>query len=854
MQIKKRDGTIVPFDSDKIKSAVLKALEAVGLPAESLSDKVRKDVVKTLDGKETTTVEEVQDLVETALMKRSLTKAAKEYILYRDKRARVRDAMHVRRSAARSQSVTDKSMLITSSESDQLIDWDRKSIVKRLMDAFPEIDLEKAVVVAKRVEDCIISTGLKTVNNGLVRELTNNILKDMGFSEQLTDSDNYMVPKEFVSGLIESKVNENSNITTNNPEAVNQSIAEYVLKQFALDKVFSEEVKQMHCSNMLYLHDLGFPVRGYCGSHSIEYIKKYGLKGLNNLGTTSNPAKSASVLTGHLNTFLASMQAYYAGALGLGYINIFYAPLLLGMDKTQLHQIAQELVFNGSQNAFSRGGQTLFLDFNIHTGVPSYLCNVPAIGAGGKYMFLPNGKDKKDWVPLIESTFADEWCLELPAEYTEEHTKCLVFEEDKDGLRHDENPYGRVLTYGDFEEEAQAFAHALLDVWGEGDANGHVFEFPKCDFHVSAETFTDPKQHEVYLHACELAAKNGSTYFVFDRDSVSLSSCCRLRQTIDDMSIIKHPEHLRTLGLQNVTINIPQAAYRAKHAGKGDLNGIIEEIDKVMDVAVKAHLQKKAFLESIMTPGHPMAQVGKLANDGRPYMELNKAMYIIGLIGVNDAVHYLLGKEMHESDEAMDMALRITCHMYLKCKEYTSQYGLAFKLEESPAESAARKMAKSDLVNWHDDAVQVYKGGDEDHAYYTNSIHLSADAPVDLITRIEAQAKFNSVIEAGAMMHAFLGEQSPSAEAIDKLVVKVFQRTQAAQLTFSPEFTYCNKCGKMTRGIKTKCEHCGSTDVYGETRIVGYFSRVSNFNLSKLAELRARQHGQYKVDEASITQ
>ena len=68
---------------------------------------------------------------------------------------------------------------------------------------------------------------------------------------------------------------------------------------------------------MIHLHDLGYPTRVYCSSHSLEYLKKYGLD-LQNLDTKSGPAKHARTLTGHLNTFLASMQAYYAGALGVG--------------------------------------------------------------------------------------------------------------------------------------------------------------------------------------------------------------------------------------------------------------------------------------------------------------------------------------------------------------------------------------------------------------------------------------------------------------------------------------------------------------------------------------------------------
>jgi len=44
-----------------------------------------------------------------------------------------------------------------------------------------------------------------------------------------------------------------------------------------------------------------------------------------------------------------------------------------------------------------------------------------------------------------------------------------------------------------------------------------------------------------------------------------------------------------------------------------------------------------------------------------------------------------------------------------------------------------------------------------------------------------------------------------------------------------------------------KCGHCGSTNIYGMIRVVGYFSRVDNWNKSKIAELRDRQKGNYKI-------
>ena len=42
------------------------------------------------------------------------------------------------------------------------------------------------------------------------------------------------------------------------------------------------------------------------------------------------------------------------------------------------------------------------------------------------------------------------------------------------------------------------------------------------------------------------------------------------------------------------------------------------------------------------------------------------------------------------------------------------------------------------------------------------------------------------------------------------------------------------------------CGHCGSKNVYGITRVVGYFSRINNWNGSKQAELKDRRKGDYK--------
>jgi anaerobic ribonucleoside-triphosphate reductase len=885
---RKRDGMTVPFYAEKIETAVLRAARAAqrdhGIDFDAaLPQRVSSEVISQLDsklseyyvepdadGQRIPSLEDVQDLVEIVLAEMDQPLVVSVFKRYRKQRDRAREKIKVRERDAKGGNLTDAILLVESNSSSVVQTWDRQRIVKQLIEK-TGLDAEEAVSVAKAVENQIIGGDVKFVNTSLIREMVNSELETRGLNKQLEDLSLYRVPRDFIDQLMFAKSDENSNIVSNNPEAVNLGLAEYLLKQWGLNTIFSEEVREAHRTGAIHLHDLGYPHRVYCSSHSIEYIKKYGLRDLSNLNTESNPARSASVLTGHLNTFLASMQANYAGALGIAYINIFYAPYLVGLSDREIKQVAQELIFNGSQNAFSRGGQTLFLDFNIHTGVPRYLQTVPAIGPGGHYQLRLADKSVVELREvLLETTdTAGNRLMELRYDDPQDGERVVLREiivtprggeptvVYDEAVERDLAERGEaIVNYGDYLPEARRFTSALIDVWGDGDRNGRVFEFPKCDFHIGEETFEDPIQTQIFMQACELASKNGSTYFIFDRDEVTLSACCRLRTTIDDNRMLRHPESMRFCGFQNVTINIPQAAYRASRKGARTMAGLCEEIEKAMDIAVQAHLEKRERIAEMMSsPGCPLWQIGREACDGRKYVELDKATYILGLIGVNDAVKFLYGKEFHETEEALEKGLEVVAHMYVYAKQLAEKHNMKLTLEESPAESAARRLAKADLLNYQKEAADTVKGSQEtpdgDAVYYTNSVHLAADAPVCLVERIEKQGMFHALIESGAITHAFVGEERPSPEAIASLMREVFFRTQSAQVTISPEFTYCDNCGHQARGLIETCPRCQSDKVVGETRVVGYFSKIQNWNKSKrFGELKARQRGMYAVETA----
>ncbi|HJN62503.1 MAG TPA: adenosylcobalamin-dependent ribonucleoside-diphosphate reductase [Candidatus Parcubacteria bacterium] len=96
-KVQKREGEIVPFDQERITSAILKSGQATaefnGKIAGKISDKV-VEMLNQLYGtrKKPPNIEEIQDVVEIAIMKNGYTTSAKAYILYRRERQKIREA------------------------------------------------------------------------------------------------------------------------------------------------------------------------------------------------------------------------------------------------------------------------------------------------------------------------------------------------------------------------------------------------------------------------------------------------------------------------------------------------------------------------------------------------------------------------------------------------------------------------------------------------------------------------------------------------------------------------------------------------------------------------------------------
>ena len=95
-QVKKRDGRIVDFDPSKIERAILAAFEDVDGEITEYAKEKAANIASYIEGyyldvDEIPEIEDIQDLVEKGLMATKRKDVAKNYILYREERTKIRN-------------------------------------------------------------------------------------------------------------------------------------------------------------------------------------------------------------------------------------------------------------------------------------------------------------------------------------------------------------------------------------------------------------------------------------------------------------------------------------------------------------------------------------------------------------------------------------------------------------------------------------------------------------------------------------------------------------------------------------------------------------------------------------------
>jgi anaerobic ribonucleoside-triphosphate reductase len=704
---------------------------------------------------------------------------------------------------------TDLTLFVRTS-GEEVARWNRRRIVEALIRE-TGIDDDTAEAISREVEKQIVSSGIGLLTTALIRELVDAKLIERGLEKERRLHARLGFPLYDVRRLIFHQNKENANVP-HVPEGTSLALVEGIKREYALHDVFSREVSDAHVSGDLHLHGLGYIDRPYSSCQSLEYLKRFGLK-LPHSVTVAGPARHAEVLLAHMVRFGASLQGHFAGVIGWDTVNLSFAPYLKGMGQQEIEQLAQMLVYEFSQLTSAPGGQAMFTDIHLYWEVPRLLADLPAIGPGGK-------------------------------------------------------PTGR--TCGEYREESQRFARALMNVYREGDAAGKPFVFPRTIVHITDEFFRTPG-HDAFLEElCGVASAKGNPCFALDREDEESSDVChcrdRGRNPQDPPSELVLTGKPRPVGgglhfsgkdragipadlwrrsiasIQNVTLNLPRLGYRAG----ADDHHLFVLLDEMIALAVKAHVQKREFIESLLALGDagPLAVLA-MQSDDVPSFRMADAHYLIGMTGLNELVHIRKGRQLHESDEALAWGLDLIGRMRNEADKLCKIHGMCFALEQTPAETTAYRFARLDLKHFSPQSGRYVRGDlAKGEIYYTNSTHLHPAAPVDPLTRVRMEGLFHPFFRSGAVTHVELGAAEPTPAALAGFIIRAFGETKSSQIVFSPEFTSCGRCGATSRGLMQICPHCESTEVDGLARITRYMSRVSGWNRGKRAELRDRNRNE----------
>ncbi|MCK4931308.1 MAG: ribonucleoside triphosphate reductase [Candidatus Aminicenantes bacterium] len=315
--------------------------------------------------------------------------------------------------------------------------------------------------------------------------------------------------KDYINDL-DWKIRENSNEGVLSFSGLNARISGEVLANFALNQLYSEQIKKAHLDGDLHIHDLSYPIVGYCAGWSLENLLRKGFGHVPNQ-VHSYPAKHLETATLHMVNFIGTMQGEFAGAQAFSSVDTLLAPFVRAdnLDYSSVKQDLQKLIFG--LNVPSRWGwQTPFSNLTFDLTVPDDL------------------KDKR----------------------------VIIGGEERDS------------TYGEYQEEMTMINKAFLELMITGDQSGRVFTFPIPTYNLSKDFDWDSPISDLLF---TVTAKYGIPYFQnylgtnLDPGDVR-AMCCRLN--LDQRELLRRPGNMwgpgdSTGSIGVVTLNLNRVGYEA---------------------------------------------------------------------------------------------------------------------------------------------------------------------------------------------------------------------------------------------------------------------------------------------------
>ena len=772
-EIKKRNGTITEFHSQKIRSAIYKANQAV--QTEPMGEKELEFLTEQITLKfgvyDLPSVEDVQDAVEEILIEQGYAKTAKAYILYRADHAKLRHA------------------------EDSLMDIYKQLTYRDAKD----IDLKREN--ANIDSDTAMGTMLKYGSEG---------------SKYFTN--HYVIPKEIAAAHIDGDIH----IHDQDFYMLTETCC-----QIDLIKLFKGGFSTGH-GTLREPNDIISYSALACIAIQANQNEMHGGQSVPNFDYSMAPGVKKTFCKAYLKELTRYFLAVHQG------------------NQADLEQLILKVqdVIKGLSIGNAEEYQTII---------------VPVLSENWKLTGLQEFSEK-------EAVNAHKFAVGCALSDTERNTyqamEALIHNLNTMNSRAGAQVPFSSLNYGtDTTPEGRMVVKNLLLATEAGLGEGETPIFPVQIFKVKEGVNyleTDPN-YDLFKLAIKVSAKRLFPNFSFldapfnlpyykpgDYDSEVAYMGCRTRV----MGNVYDKNSETTSGRGNLSftsINLPRIAIESK----GDLTNFYKILDERIDLIIRQLLHRLQIQSSKKVYNYPflMGQgvwlnSDKLGSDDSIAEVLKHGTLSLGFIGLAECLKALVGKHHGESPESQKLGLEIIGHMRKRMDKESESTGLNFTLLATPAEGLSGRFVKLDKIKY---GIIPHV---TDREYYTNSFHIPVYYPIKIHRKIELEAPYHALTNAGHISYVELdGDTSKNLEAFET-VIRFMKEAGIGYGSVNHPVDRDPVCG-YNGIINNECPKCHRKEGDGGPgferirRITGYLvGTTDRWNNAKQAEERDRvKHG-----------
>ena len=311
----------------------------------------------------------------------------------------------------------------------------------------------------------------------------------------------------------------------------------------------------------------------------------------------------------------------------------------------------------------------------------------------------------------------------------------------------------------------------------------------------------------------------GHSFFTYMSDNAdSLSSCCRLRNEIQDngFSYTLGAGGVSTGSKSVLTINLNRCI---QYAVKNGLD-YADYLSEVIDLCHKVQLAYNENLKELQKQGMlPLFDAG--------YINMSRQYLTIGVNGLVEAAEFM-GLKISDNPDYLHFVQKVLGLVEKFNKQYRTKE-VMFNCEMIPAENVGVKHAKWD----REDGYFVPRD------CYNSYFYVVEDDSLNIVDKFKMHgAPYIEHLTGGSALHMNLEEHLSKAQY--RQLLRVAAKEGCNYFTFNIPNTICNDCGHIDKRYLKKCPHCGSENVDYMTRIIGYLKRVSNFSQARQQEAERR--------------